>query len=151
LSAGQATVNAGGRYDGLARELGGPATPGVGFAMGLDRVLIAMQAEGVRLPAPRSPRCFVVAIGAADEAGTALVRELRAAGIPAEGALEERPLGAQLRMADRAGAAYAAILGDRELESGTATVRRLADGTQEEVPLTDVVNWLSRQDGTVEP
>jgi histidyl-tRNA synthetase len=150
LSAGQATVNAGGRYDGLAQELGGPATPGVGFAMGLDRVLLAMQAEGVPLSPPRTPRCFVVAIGAA-EAGTALVRELRASGIPAEGALEERPLGAQLRMADRAGAVYAAIVGERELESGTVTVRRLADGAQEEIALTDVVNWLSRQDGSVEP
>jgi len=151
LSAGQATVNAGGRYDGLAQELGGPATPGVGFAMGLDRVLLAMQAGGVALPAPRRPRCFVVAIGAAAEAGIGLVRELRAAGIPAERALEERPLGAQLRTADRAGAAYAAIVGDRELESGTVTMRRLADGEQDEVPLTDVVNWLSRQDGSVEP
>jgi histidyl-tRNA synthetase len=151
LSAGQATVNAGGRYDGLAQELGGPATPGVGFAMGLDRVLLAMQAEGAPLPPPRAPRCFVVAIGAAAEARTALVRELRASGIPAEGALEERPLGAQLRMADRTGAAYAAIVGERELESGTVTVRRLTDGEQEEVALTDVVNWLSRQTGSVEP
>jgi histidyl-tRNA synthetase len=151
LSAGQATVNAGGRYDGLAQELGGRATPGVGFAMGLDRILIAMQAEGVPLPPPRTPRCFVVAIGAAAEAGIRLVGELRAAGIPAESALEERPLGAQLRTADRAGAAFAAILGDRELESGTVTMRRLADGEQDEVPFTDVVNWLSRQDGSVEP
>jgi histidyl-tRNA synthetase len=151
LSAGQATVNAGGRYDGLAEELGGPATPGVGFAMGVDRVLLAIQAEGLPLAPPRTVRCFVVAIGAAAEAGAGLVRELRAAGIPAEGALEERPLGAQLRLADRAGAIYAAILGDRELESGTVTMRRLADGEQEEVPLTDVVNWLSRQDGSVEP
>jgi histidyl-tRNA synthetase len=150
LSAGQATVNAGGRYDGLAQELGGPATPGVGFAMGLDRVLLAMQADGVRLPPPRTARCFVVAIGAGADAGAGLVRELRGAGIPAEDALEERPLGAQLRMADRAGAAYAAILGDRELESGTVTMRRLAGGEQEEVPLTDVVNWLTRQDGSVE-
>jgi histidyl-tRNA synthetase len=53
-------------------------------------------------------------------------------------------------MADRAGAAHAAILGERELESGTVTVRRLADGVQEEVPLRDVVNWLSRQDGPAE-
>jgi histidyl-tRNA synthetase len=119
--------------------------------MGLDRILIAMQAEGVPLPPPRTPRCFVVAIGAAAEAGIRLVGELRAAGIPAESALEERPLGAQLRTADRAGAAFAAILGDRELESGTVTMRRLADGEQDEVPFTDVVNWLSRQDGSVEP
>lgn len=72
------------------------------------------------------------------------MRELRAAGVSSEGALEERPLGAQLRMADRAGAAYAAILGERELASGTVTMRRLSDGSQEEVALADVVNWLAR-------
>jgi len=148
LSGQQSTVCGGGRYDGLAEVLGGAPTPGVGFGMGLDRVLLAMDREGVRFPAERSPRCFVVAIGPAAHAGTRLIRELRSAGVAAEGALEDRPLGAQLRMADRAGAAYAAILGERELASGVATMRRLSDGAQEEVALTDVVNWLTTRDGT---
>jgi histidyl-tRNA synthetase len=143
----QSTVCGGGRYDGLAEVLGGPPTPGVGFGMGLDRVLLAMESEGVAIPASRTPVCFVVAIGPAAQAGGRLVRELRAADVPAEGALEDRPLGAQLRMADRAGAAYAAILGERELADGAATIRRLSDGVQERVPLADVVNWLSTRDG----
>jgi histidyl-tRNA synthetase len=75
---------------------------------------------------------------------------LRAAGTPADIGFEERPLKAQLRMADRAGASYAAILGPEELEAGEVTMRRLADGVQERVPLPDVVNWLSTRGGTVE-
>jgi histidyl-tRNA synthetase len=141
------TVNAGGRYDGLAEALGGPATPGVGFALGLDRVLLAMDGEGRPVPAPRSPRCFVVAIG--DDArarGAALVEELRAAGVSAATAFEERPLKAQLKMADRAGAAFAAILGERELGSGALTLRRLHDGVQKTVPMAEVAGWLARLD-----
>jgi histidyl-tRNA synthetase len=143
----QSTVCGGGRYDGLAELLGGTPVPGVGFGMGLDRVLIAMEAEGLEVPVPRTPRCFVVAFAGARDEGATLVRELRAAGIAADGALEDRPLGAQLRMADRAGARFAAIIGEREAAVGVVTVRRLDDGTQEEVARADVVNWLMRNDG----
>lgn len=144
----QSTICGGGRYDGLATVLGGSDVPGVGFGMGIDRVLIAMETEGAELPPPRAPRCFVVAIAGARHAGLELVRDLRAAGISAERALEDRPLGAQLRMADRGGARYAAILGERETEAGVVTLRKLDDGTQEEVSRADVVNWLMRNDGT---
>jgi histidyl-tRNA synthetase len=140
-----ATVCGGGRYDGLAEVLGGPATPGVGFGMGLDRVLLAMEAEGVPVPAERAPICSVVAIGdAARSAATRLVRELRDAGVAATTALQERPMKAQFRMADRAGSAFVAIIGEQELEQGQVTIRRLADGVQKEVALGDVVNWLTR-------
>jgi len=143
----QSAVCGGGRYDGLANVLGGSDVPGVGFGMGIDRVLIAMETEGAELPPARTPRCFVVAIAGARRAGIELLRDLRAAGIPAERALEERPLGAQLRMADRDGARYAAILGERETEAGVVTLRNLDDGTQEEVARADVVK-LMRDDGT---
>jgi histidyl-tRNA synthetase len=139
------TVNAGGRYDGLADALGGPATPGVGFAMGLDRVLLAMEGDGLPVPPARGPRGFVVAIGAdARVRGAALVDELRAAGISTAQAFEERPLKAQLRMADRAGANFAAIIGERELADGLVTLRRLRDGVQKSVPEGDVARWLTR-------
>jgi histidyl-tRNA synthetase len=141
------TVNAGGRYDGLAETLGGPATPGVGFAMGLDRVLLAMEGERLAMPPARTPRCFVVAIG--DDArgvSAGLLGELRSAGLSAVDSLEARPLKAQLKMADRAGAEFAAIVGERELEEGACTLRRLADGMQKTVPRADVVGWLTRLD-----
>ena len=145
-----ATVNAGGRYDGLAEALGGSPTPGVGFALGLDRVLLAIEAEGAESPGPRGPRCFVVAIGDDGRvAGRDLIGALRDAGISATGSDEERPLKAQLKMADRAGAAFVAIVGERELADGTVTLRRLVDGIQKVVPLADVAGWLSRLDDWV--
>jgi histidyl-tRNA synthetase len=96
------------------------------------------------LPEPRAPRCFVVAIGdEARRAGVTLVADLRAAGIAATSSYEERPLKAQLKMADRAGAAFAGIVGEKELADGTVTLRRLADGVQESVPTADLPRWLS--------
>jgi histidyl-tRNA synthetase len=142
------TMNAGGRYDGLAEALGGPPTPGVGFAMGLDRVLLALEAEGATLPPARGPRCFVVAIGAdAETAGRSLVADLRGEGVAAAASFEERPLKAQLKMADRAGAAFVAILGEREIADGTVTLKRLSDGSQRSVPTGDLVTWLTTSDG----
>ena len=157
LPEGQSSVGGGGRYDGLAEVLGGPATPGVGFALGLDRLLLALHEAGAEPPGEAAVACFVVALGAdAATVGARLVRDLRDAGIPAESAFEDRPLKAQLRMADRAGAAYVAIVGEREVAAGTVQLRRMASGErereqeQEEVPLDDVVNWFSRTDWAAE-
>jgi histidyl-tRNA synthetase len=139
-----ATFNAGGRYDGLAETLGGPATPGVGFALGLDRVGLAMDREGVPRPPARATRCFVVAVGDGDARAAArrLVEELRDAGVSAERSYEDRPLKAQLKMADHAGAAFAAIVGERELAGGVVTLRRLADGEQETVATEQLAERL---------
>jgi histidyl-tRNA synthetase len=134
LSPQQATLFGGGRYDGLAEVLGGPHVPGVGFGMGLERVLMALDDEGVESPAEPGLVAFVVGVGDAGRArARELVRDLRAAGVASDAAFEGRPLKAQLKMADRAGAAYAVIVGERELESDVVTLRRLVDGTQEEV------------------
>ena len=151
LSQAQATVCGGGRYDGLAEVLGGPPTPGVGFAIGLDRVLLALREEGAPLPGELGVACFVVSIGPdASQVGTRLVQDLRDAGIPAAAAFEDRPLKAQLKMADRSGAAYAVIVGEKEVAASTAILKRLSDGVQEEIPIDDVVNWLSRTDWAAE-
>ncbi|MGH2661694.1 MAG: histidine--tRNA ligase [Actinomycetota bacterium] len=140
----QSTLCGGGRYDGLAEVLGGEHTPGIGFGLGLERVLLALERERVPLPEIEAP-VFVVAIG--DEArreSRALLRELRDAGVAADASLEDRPLKAQLRMADRSEARYAAILGEQELQDGVVTVRNLADGTQQRVKRTELVPWLRR-------
>jgi histidyl-tRNA synthetase len=102
--------------------------------MGLERVLMALEQEGLAAPEEERLTVFVVGVGEAGR-GRALdlVRELRAAGVAADTAFEDRPLKAQLKMADRAEATYAAIVGERELESGVVTLRRLADGQQHEV------------------
>ena len=134
LSPQQATLFGGGRYDGLAEVLGGPHVPGVGFGMGLERVLLALEQEGIEAPEEPGLAVFVVGVGDAGHARAhGLVRELRAAGIAADAAFEDRPLKAQLRMADRTGATYAAIVGERELEAGIVTLRRLSDGDQQEI------------------
>ncbi len=134
LSPQQATLFGGGRYDGLAEVLGGPHVPGVGFGMGLDRVLMAIEEEGLAPPEEPGLTVFVVGVGDAGRARALdLVRELREAGVAADTAFGDRPLKAQLKMADRTGATYAAIVGERELETGAVTLRRLADGEQEDV------------------
>jgi histidyl-tRNA synthetase len=148
LSPQQATLFGGGRYDGLAEVLGGPRVPGVGFGMGLERVLMAIEQE--ELEAPEEPGLIVFVVGVGDAGrGRAreLVRELRAAGAAADTAFEDRPLKAQLKMADRAGAAYAAIVGPRELEAGVVTLRRLADGDQQEVAAGTLADALAGRPG----
>ncbi|MGH2691309.1 MAG: histidine--tRNA ligase [Actinomycetota bacterium] len=140
----QSTLCGGGRYDGLAEALGGEPTPAIGFGLGLERLLIALDKEGAAQPEMEAG-LFVVAIG--DEAGTEahrLVRALREEGLIAEAAYEDRPLKAQLKMADRAGARFAAIIGEKELAEGVVTLRRLADGHQEAVKPSEVGSWLKR-------
>jgi histidyl-tRNA synthetase len=142
----QGTVCGGGRYDGLAEVLGGEPTPGVGFGMGLDRVLLALEGEGAALPAPRTPEAFVVAIGEdAEHVARDLVRSLREGGVAVDAPLEVRTLKAQLKMADHGGATYALIVGEREVADGTVTARRMADGDQETIAIGDVVAWISRR------
>jgi histidyl-tRNA synthetase len=141
----QSTLCGGGRYDGLAEVLGGDSTPGVGFGLGLERTALAMEREGLDLPVPDEPSVFVVAIGEeARKEARSLVRSLRDEGVAAQLSLEERPLKAQLRMADRAAVRYAALLGEKELQDGVLTMRRMDDGTQETVKMTEVADWLRR-------
>jgi histidyl-tRNA synthetase len=140
----QSTLFAGGRYDGLAEALGGPRVPGVGFGMGLERVLLALADEGVTLPTEPSLAVFVVALG--DEAratGSTLVSDLRRAGVSADAAYEDRPMKAQLKMADKGDARFAAIIGADELAAGTVSLRRLTDGVQETIALADVAGRVA--------
>ena len=131
----QNTMFGGGRYDGLAEQLGGRPTPGVGFGFGLERLLLVLEQEGLRIPTKR-PRltAYVITIGeAAKREGARLLDELREAGIPADRDLLERGVQAQMRQADRLGARVALILGDAELKARKVTVRKLATGTERRV------------------
>lgn len=127
--AAQATVCGGGRYDSLVKELGGPALSGVGFGMGITRLIAVMELDGV-LP-PRCDTADIYIAPACDEARDAaylLACGLRALGIHAESDLCARSLKAQMKWADKAGAAYTLVLGDSELESGTATLKPMRGG-----------------------
>ena len=145
----QATLFGGGRYDGLAETLGGPRVPGVGFGMGLERVLIALSDEEVEPPTESPLAVYVVALGEqARRAGETLVANLRAAGVSADASYEERPMKAQLKHADRASARFAAIMGENELRSGTVTLRRMRDGEQQTVPVDDVAALVGADGGS---
>ncbi len=148
LAKGQDSVGGGGRYDGLAEVLGGPPTPGVGFAIGLERVLMLREDGEPDLNLER-PETFVVGIGELSRAHT-VARELRRRGVSAEVALEPRPLGTQLKMADRSNARYAVIVGSREAQAGTVTLRDLQSGDQEELELDRVVERIATRRGTEE-
>ncbi|HEY5273849.1 MAG TPA: histidine--tRNA ligase [Acidimicrobiales bacterium] len=123
LDAAQNAVGGGGRYDGLAEALGGPPTPGVGFGSGVERVLLAAEAEGVDLAAPPLG-VFVVDLTDGSVARD-LTHLLRRAGISADRAFEGRSLKAQMRLADRSGARLAVIIGANELAEDRATIRVL--------------------------
>ena len=148
LAKGQDSVGGGGRYDGLAEVLGGPATPAVGFAIGLERVLLLLEREGT-IEDLEGPAVFVVGVGNVSRSAIAsLVRGFRSAGLAADQSLESRSLKAQLRKADRSGARFAVIVGERESSAGTVTVRRLSDGHQEELSLDDAIAWIAAQGET---
>jgi histidyl-tRNA synthetase len=136
----QSAVAAGGRYDGLVEELGGPPTPAIGFAIGLERMIELMV---VAEHAP-SVAVYVAVLGeAAQERGLQLADALRRVGISCELDHGNRSLKAQLKRADRLGARKVVILGDTELEAGEAVVRDLAESQQQTVSLIDLVNTLA--------
>ncbi len=133
----------GGRYDGLAEQLGGPPTPGVGFGFGLDRLLLVAGAEGLVTGVDRSTEVVVVTFGGpAHDDGVVLVDALRRAGLRAEGDLLGRDARAQLKHANRIGARYALVLGDDELAAGVVQVREMATGAQTPVDRSRVVEAL---------
>lgn len=138
LEAAHTAIGGGGRYDGLVEQLGGPPTPGVGFALGLDRTLLACDAEGC-FPAPsESVDVFVVDTTGGMEA-FALCNELRGASVSAEHAFESRSMKAQMKAADRSGASLAVIIGTDELEAGTILIRSMTTGDQQGVGRADAV------------
>src|SRR5438876_3106818 len=144
LSQAQAALFGGGRYDGLAEALGGPHVPGVGFGMGLERVKLALEDEGVAPPEEPPLEAFVVSVGEAGRArAVEVLRALREAGASAASGFDDRPLGAQMKAADRAGARFAVIVGEREAVAGTVTLRRLSDGEQRELGLEEATAWMA--------
>ena len=142
LDAAQNAVGGGGRYDGLAAELGAPETPGVGFALGVDRTLLACDAERVFPPPTTAVDVFVVDTTGGDEA-VVLADLIREAGLRADRAWDGRSMKAQMKAADRSAAAVAVIVGEDEKSSGTATVRDLrGDGGQETVERDQLIEIL---------
>jgi histidyl-tRNA synthetase len=141
----QNAIGGGGRYDNLVEQLGGRPTPGVGFGSGIERLLIALEAQGVALPAPRKNLVWLVAHGdAAREHNWKLMAELRAAGVPADMDVSGRSVKSQFKLADREKAAWCVVVGDTELQGGTVVLKNLSNAEQTQVPRADLVSRLAQ-------
>ncbi len=142
----QAAVCGGGRYDGLAEALGGPPTPGVGVAAGLERIILVMKAQGIEVPPLPAPSVYLAHLGPEARRETVrLADALRRAGVGVWLSFGERGLRSQLREAGKRGVHYAVILGEEELSRGVATVRDMEGGEQVEIGLAELVTWLQER------
>lgn len=132
----QGTVCGGGRYDGLVSELGGQPTPALGFGMGLERLILTMEKQGVEFLKPRTCDIYLVSMGENAQAKCAtLAASLRAEGYSAEFDLVGRGLKPQMRYADKIGAKFVCVLGDNELETGDVKIKNMETGEQTDANL----------------
>lgn len=140
------TLAGGGRYNGLIEELDGPATPGIGFGMGLERLHMALEAENVELPADDALDCFLVASGSAEVERTAarLVHELRSKGIQIDKDYLGRKMKGQFKAADRYNSRLVLIVGEDELEKNAVNVKEMSTGNQQEVPFDSLAEKLQQ-------
>jgi histidyl-tRNA synthetase len=130
----QGTVCGGGRYDRLIEELGGPPTPGVGFGLGIERLLLVAEAAGISIPQPRGTDVYIAFLGdAARLAGLSLLRRLRAAGLRAEMDGPAQSLKGQFKRADRLGARHTVIIGEDELAENAVLLKDMVSGEQRRV------------------
>ncbi|WP_294164680.1 histidine--tRNA ligase [uncultured Corynebacterium sp.] len=143
----QSGIGGGGRYDGLMAQLGGQDLSGIGYGLGVDRALLALEAEGIILDGVESRvDVFGVALGmAAKRTMTTLINDLRKAGICADMSFGDRGLKGAMKGADRAGARFALVLGEQELENGTVALKDLAAHEQHDVKVSDLVSVLARE------
>jgi histidyl-tRNA synthetase len=140
LLGAQSSLCGGGRYDHLIGEIGGPPTPSVGVGIGIERILIALEAVGWT-PQNLSPDVFLVSAGEGARV-RALARELRDSGLRVELDIEERSMKSQMRQADKSGAKFAIVLGEAEVAAGVVQVKAMVDGSQVPAKLSEVSDWL---------
>jgi histidyl-tRNA synthetase len=134
----QNAISAGGRYDGLVKDLGGPDVPGIGFAMGMERLVLLLEEQGKADP-PREDIIYCAVLGdAALHRALPIIQKLRGDGIRVEWDFASKSLKAQMRRADKLGAESVIILGDDELAKGVAVVRNMREKKQHEVRLSDL-------------
>jgi len=143
LLGAQSGIGGGGRYDGLMGEIGGQDITGIGFGIGLDRALLAVEAEGVVIPESFISDLFIIPMGAAAKS-TALkyAADLRAAGFKIELAFGDRALKTAMKMADKSGARYSLVIGDEEMASGVVEVKEMSSGSVNSVRLNALASAL---------
>jgi histidyl-tRNA synthetase len=140
----QSGIGGGGRYDGLMQTLGGADLSGIGFGLGVDRVLLAAEAEGVLPTGEFVSDLFLIPLGiAAKKAALVIAQELRAEGIRVEIAFGDRALKGAMKAADKSGSAYAGVIGDTEIASGIIEIKRMSDGQVSSVKMSELKSALS--------
>jgi histidyl-tRNA synthetase len=147
----QASLCGGGRYDGLSEAIGGPKAPAVGVGIGIERIILGLKAQGIAAPETGRPEVLVTHFGGATkQAAVELLFALLAEGIRARLAFarDKRSMKSQMREADRLGVAYAAIIGDDELNNQSVTIRKMDSGQQETVATTAAAEWIKKQKGS---
>ena len=143
LLGAQSGIGGGGRYDGLMGEIGGQDITGIGFGIGLDRALLAVEAEGVVIPETFVSDLFIIPMGvAAKSAALKYAAELRAAGFKVELAFGDRALKTAMKMADKSGARYSLVIGDEEMVSGVVEVKEMSSGSANSVRLDSLASAL---------
>lgn len=137
------TLAGGGRYNGLVEEIGGPDMPGIGFALSIERLLMALEVQGVTLPIEEKLDCYVISIGEKAELVSAnVVFQLRKAGFSCDQDYLGKKMKAQMKAADRFQASYVAIIGETELEKDMVIMKEMETGDQEEIPVNEVPEFL---------
>ncbi|MDD2568861.1 MAG: histidine--tRNA ligase [Clostridia bacterium] len=140
----QSAICGGGRYDGLIEQIGGASTPGVGFALGMERIFTSLASQDIKLPAENSMDVYLAALGKqADIEAFKIMMELRRLGIKAEKDTLSRSLKAQMKYGDKFNVKYTLILGENELAAGEIICRDMADSTQKAVPIQDITAYLA--------
>lgn len=141
----QGTVCGGGRYDGLVQELGEKQVPGLGFAMGLERLILLMEAQGLSLGQDETPEVFFVSFPETVEKAMQLVHDLRCQGITAECDLMGKGMKPQMKYANKIGAKYTVVLGGNEVESGQVNLKDMASGENIPCQLSDIAAFLKER------
>ncbi len=142
----QGTVLGGGRYDGLLAQMGAKSVPAVGFAAGIERLLMVLEAENVPIPEPRGVKCYLAGLDAAGrEKAFLLAEELRGKGISCETDLLDRSVKAQFKYADKLGAEYVAVIGESELLSGEAELKDMKSSGSVRVKFEELAQYLSKR------
>lgn len=137
----QGTVCGGGRYDGLVEELGGQHTPSLGFAMGIERLMLLMEAQGCEFPEAEKPDLFIVALGEkATLKAVEIAKDMREEGFSALLDLNQRSVRAQMKYADKLGARFNVVIGDNEVEAKTAKLKNMQTGEETEINLDTFVS-----------
>lgn len=144
----QSTVCGGGRYDKLVEELGGPSTPAVGFGMGIERLLLTLENNGIEIPKEKGLDIFIVTIGEkADKEAFKLLTNLRENSISADKDYLGRSIKAQFKYSDKLEAEYTIVIGDDEVDKGIVTLKNMLTGEQQEINLSNLIDELKSRLG----